>query len=150
MIEGNLLYVSWYQAGAQVFDIADPKNPTLGRFDTFSGPVSCFDGNLGVYPFLGSDRILASDIDTGLYVLSLTGGGSGGTHSVQLRAGQIKTGLDFGNKAELELSVQISAEDISENGGSTTANMTRSGSTSGTLVAPLTSDDTTEATAFDP
>ena len=76
VIAGNLLYVSWYQAGVQVFDITDPNNPTLlGSFDTFPGPVSGFSGNWGVYPFLGSNRVLASDTQTGLYVLSVQTGG---------------------------------------------------------------------------
>lgn len=33
---GNKLYVSWYQAGVQVFDITDPANPErVAQYDTF-------------------------------------------------------------------------------------------------------------------
>ncbi len=33
---GNRLYVSWYQAGIQVFDISNPANPLrIGQYDTF-------------------------------------------------------------------------------------------------------------------
>ncbi len=33
---GNYLYVSWYQAGVQVFDISTPANPVrVGQYDTF-------------------------------------------------------------------------------------------------------------------
>jgi subtilisin-like proprotein convertase family protein len=73
MIKGNLLYSSWYQAGAQVFDISDPRNPVfVGSYDTYPQPVTDkIQGDWGIYGFLGNDRILASDISTGLYVLSL-------------------------------------------------------------------------------
>ncbi len=71
IIVGNRLYVSWYQAGLQVIDIQDPSNPVLiGSFDTFAGAVSGFDGNWGVYPLLGADRVLLSDLDGGLYVIN--------------------------------------------------------------------------------
>ncbi len=70
VVMGDLLYVSWYQAGLQVFDISDPTNPLyLDGFDTFPGVGSTFDGNWGVYPFLGTDRVLLSDLDSGLFIV---------------------------------------------------------------------------------
>jgi hypothetical protein len=57
----------------KLLNIRDPVNPVyLGGYDTFPGAVSGFDGNWGVYPFLGLDRVLASDLDGGLYVLDAT------------------------------------------------------------------------------
>ncbi|MGQ0540815.1 MAG: FG-GAP-like repeat-containing protein [Blastocatellia bacterium] len=36
VVMGNKLYVAWYQAGVQVFDITDPTNPIrVGQYDTF-------------------------------------------------------------------------------------------------------------------
>ncbi len=36
VVMGNYLYVSWYQAGVQVFDITSPASPThVGQYDTF-------------------------------------------------------------------------------------------------------------------
>ena len=36
VVMGNKLYVSWYQAGVQVFDISDPANPKhIGQYDTY-------------------------------------------------------------------------------------------------------------------
>ena len=36
IVMGNKLYVSWYQAGVQVFDISTPTNPVrIGQYDTF-------------------------------------------------------------------------------------------------------------------
>ncbi|MGI8813473.1 MAG: FG-GAP-like repeat-containing protein [Pyrinomonadaceae bacterium] len=37
VVVGNRLYVAWYQAGLQVFDISDPANPVrIGQYDTFA------------------------------------------------------------------------------------------------------------------
>ena len=80
VIMGDLLIVSWYQAGVQVFNIRNPAEPLLvGAFDTFPGNSS-FPGGLtynawrgdgcwGVYPLLGLDRILLSDLDGGLFIV---------------------------------------------------------------------------------
>jgi hypothetical protein len=36
VVMGNLLFVAWYQAGLQVFDISNPANPVrISQFDTF-------------------------------------------------------------------------------------------------------------------
>ncbi len=66
IIIGQTAYVSWYEAGLQVFDLSDPVNPVhLGRYDTTD--------NWGVYPFLGNDRVLLSDISDGLIIVDVTG-----------------------------------------------------------------------------
>ncbi len=75
-IMGNLLYVSWFQAGTLIFDITNPSSPVLvGSYDTWPGAVNAgqLDGNWGVYPYLGQDRVLLSDRNTGLYVIDATG-----------------------------------------------------------------------------
>ncbi len=73
LFNDGLLFVSWYQAGVVAIDIIDPTDPVrVGNYDTFPGPVSLFDGNWGVYPLLGLDRVLASDLDGGLFVLDAT------------------------------------------------------------------------------
>jgi hypothetical protein len=101
VVKGNRLYVSWYQAGVQVFDITNPAEPKrIGQYDTYSAALSeetaresaaslggeswdvvCgaqslinnvpmgYDGNWTAYPLLGHDRVIASDLATGLYVL---------------------------------------------------------------------------------
>src|SRR5262245_30988697 len=72
-IIGNLLFVSWYQAGLVVLDITNPSQPRLvGSYDTYPGSVNGFDGCWGVYPFLGFDRVLLSDLDGGLYIVDAT------------------------------------------------------------------------------
>ncbi len=63
---------SWYTDGVSIVDGSRPDNLVeVARFDTYtqgSGPG--FDGCWGVYPFLPSGTIVASDIDNGLFVLT--------------------------------------------------------------------------------
>jgi hypothetical protein len=71
VVAGDLLYVAWYEAGVLVFDLSDPAQPVeLGRFDTYPGASALAAGCSGVYPLLGPSRILATDRDGGLFVLS--------------------------------------------------------------------------------
>ena len=77
-IMGNLLFVAWYQQGLMVFDISTPSNPILvGNYDTWPGfsfgGSGGGDGDWGVWPFLGLDRVLVSDRTTGLYIFDVTG-----------------------------------------------------------------------------
>ncbi len=70
-VRGNRYYMSNYERGITVLDITDPATPVeVGNFDTFpSSDNTTFNGAWGVYPYLPSGIILASDINTGLYVL---------------------------------------------------------------------------------
>jgi hypothetical protein len=72
-IHNDLLFISWYEAGLQVYNILNPANPVLvGSFDTYPGSSSSFNGNWGVFPFLGFDRVLLSDRDKGLLIVDIT------------------------------------------------------------------------------
>lgn len=98
VVMGNLLFVAWYQAGLQVFDITNPANPVrVGQYDTFSPafaptaelerasvepwdmlcgtdslrgalPTS-YDGNWSVFPFLGLSKVLVGDLAGGLFIV---------------------------------------------------------------------------------
>jgi hypothetical protein len=75
-VVGNLLYHSWYDAGMKVFDITNRANPILvGSYNTWNSTITPnqYDGDWGIYPYLGQDRILASDQDHGLFILDATG-----------------------------------------------------------------------------
>lgn len=74
-ILGDLAFISYYHDGVQVFDISDTNDIVkVAYFDTYAnGGYSGYEGCWGVYPFLPSGRIIASDITNGLFVLSLTG-----------------------------------------------------------------------------
>ncbi len=101
VVMGNKLYVSWYQAGLQVFDISKPDDPVrIGQYDTYtpafmpedavvSTPddpwdIMCGGDSLGnalptnyagawaVYPFLGEDKVLIGDLSAGLITVDVT------------------------------------------------------------------------------
>lgn len=75
-IRGNYAFVSYYEDGVQIFDLTDPENPVLvGYYDTFpnNNNYAGYFGNWGVYPFLPSGIIIASDRKYGLFTLNFTG-----------------------------------------------------------------------------
>lgn len=73
-IIGDLVYTSYYEDGVQVFDISDPLNPQqVAYYDTWSDNTqyNTTQGCWGVYPFLPSGKIIASDSSNGLFVLEM-------------------------------------------------------------------------------
>ncbi len=103
VVMGNYLYVSWYQAGVQVFDISNPANPVrVGQYDTFQPAFApsdaeklalenaapwdmicssefrqnalptTYDGDWAVFPFLGTNKVLAGDLAGGLFVFDVS------------------------------------------------------------------------------
>lgn len=101
VVMGNYLYVAWYQAGVQVFDLTNPAQPRrVGQYDSYQPAfheeeskntptdepwdVFCggermqnalptsYDGNWAVYPFLGQDKVLLGDLRNGLLVVDAT------------------------------------------------------------------------------
>lgn len=102
VVMGDKLYVSWYQAGLQVFDIGIPMQPKrIGQYDSYQ-PVfapseeerailandpwdivcgsenlqnvlpTTYDGNWAVYPFLGDDKVLIGDLTNGLLIVDVS------------------------------------------------------------------------------
>tara|TARA_B110000483_G_scaffold243307_1_gene332417 strand:- start:659 stop:2530 length:1872 start_codon:yes stop_codon:yes gene_type:complete len=71
IIRDNFVYVSYYHDGLQIFDISDPNNPVkAGYYDTYlPNNHNGHAGNWGVDPQLPSGIILASDVQSGLFVL---------------------------------------------------------------------------------
>lgn len=74
-ILGDLAYIAYYHDGVQVFDISNPDNIQLvAYYDTYpdntgyTGYLGCW----GVYPFLPSGVIVASDMNYGLYMMTIT------------------------------------------------------------------------------
>ncbi len=73
-MHGDLLMLSWYEAGLQVYNMTDPANPLLvGAFDTFPGTSTDFSGNWGAFHGLGLDKVLLSDRERGLIIVDATG-----------------------------------------------------------------------------
>lgn len=70
----DMLYISYYFDGVYVFDCSDPTKPEVAGFydtSTEQHQSGVYRGCWGVYPFLPSGRILASDMQTGIWVLEL-------------------------------------------------------------------------------
>lgn len=68
----NILYVSYYFDGVYAFNCEDPAHPVLAGFYDTSTEVhqnGVYRGCWGVYPLLPSGNILASDMQTGLWIL---------------------------------------------------------------------------------
>ncbi len=70
---------SWYTDGVLINDVSRPDNIVkVGEFDTYMNEAtlsqtgSWFEGCWGVYPFLKSGTIVASDINTGLWIFKPT------------------------------------------------------------------------------
>ncbi len=70
---GDRYYLSHYERGVTILDVRDPLSPIEAAFfDTFpAGEAAEFHGAWGVYPYLPSGTILASNIDgaAGLFIL---------------------------------------------------------------------------------
>lgn len=102
VVMGDKLFVSWYQAGVQVFDIKTPGDPErIGQYDTYSPAfhepaksekslvdepwdIICgrdnlqnslperYNGTWAVFPFLGEDKVLVGEMSEGLMIVDTT------------------------------------------------------------------------------
>lgn len=73
-IRGQYAIVSYYHEGVQIYDISNPDSVlNVAYYDTFRDHDSYAGwlGAWGVYPFLPSGNIIASDIQNGLHILSV-------------------------------------------------------------------------------
>lgn len=72
-VKEDQYFLANYRAGVRVLDISDIANKTIseaGFFDTYPASNSAgFDGVWSVYPYFASGKIIASDIDSGLFVI---------------------------------------------------------------------------------
>jgi len=82
-VKGKLLFIGHYTEGVRVFDISDPGAPVeVAYYDTFQPAQYGYMGCWSVYPYLPSGRIIASDMQTGLYVFTMTDTDSDGIYDV--------------------------------------------------------------------
>lgn len=67
----DYLVISYYRDGVYILDAAQPDNLIeIAQYDTYGGSGNGFNGCWGAFPFLPSGLVLASDIESGLYVLT--------------------------------------------------------------------------------
>lgn len=71
MVQGDRLYLSAYQGGLRVMDIARPRRPRMvGYFDTYpEADALRFSGAWGVYAGFPSGTVAVSDIQRGLFLI---------------------------------------------------------------------------------
>lgn len=68
--KNDFLITSYYSDGVVVHDVTHPYNMIeVGYYDTYPTQTTSYDGCWGVYPFLPSGNIIASDQEQGLFVL---------------------------------------------------------------------------------
>lgn len=68
--KNNFLITSYYSDGVVVHDVTHPYNMIeVGKYDTYPTQTTSYDGCWGVYPYLPSGNIIASDQEYGLFVL---------------------------------------------------------------------------------
>ena len=69
---GDFIVTSYYRDGITVHDISRPNNLVeVATFDSSPLAGNGYNGCWGVYPFLPSGNIIASDIEGGLFVLGV-------------------------------------------------------------------------------
>jgi choice-of-anchor B domain-containing protein len=67
---GDDLYVAHYTEGVRVVDISNPATPVeVAHYDTYQPAQYGFHSVWNVYPYFASGRIIASDLEEGLWVL---------------------------------------------------------------------------------
>jgi choice-of-anchor B domain-containing protein len=63
-VKGNFAITSWYKDGFTIVDVRRPANLVqTGNYDTWTASGSGFDGCWGVYPFLPSGNLIATNIN---------------------------------------------------------------------------------------
>ena len=157
VVMGNFLYVAWYQAGLQIFDISDPVNPKrVGQYDTFQQAFArtekanrlsdepwdmvCgltdnlegdyptnYEGAWAVYPFLGRDKVLIGDLANGLFIVDTS----------KITAPPKNQVSDFDGDGRTDFSTYSPNEGLwrSENSSNNTANVKQFGTSGDKIVA---------------
>lgn len=74
-LKGSYAYISHYKDGLRIVDLSNPSAIVeVGHFDTYDQTLpGNFHGAWGAYPFFRSGKVLISDMETGLYVVSFAG-----------------------------------------------------------------------------
>jgi hypothetical protein len=72
-VNNNWLVTAYYTDGVSIIDGHRPENMVeVAHYDTYPGPETMFHGVWGVYPYFQSGNIIASDIETGLWIFKPT------------------------------------------------------------------------------
>ena len=70
LIEDTLLVIGHYTLGVRIWNVADPTSPfEVAHYDSFLKNEYSYQGCWSVYPYFPSGKIVASDMQSGLFVL---------------------------------------------------------------------------------
>ena len=68
-VKGDDVFISHYTEGIRVLDATDPGHPAEFAYaDSYDGPSGNYDGVWEVCPYFPSGTVIASDMNSGLYV----------------------------------------------------------------------------------
>jgi choice-of-anchor B domain-containing protein len=68
-VRGDEIFLSNYTEGIRILDATDPAHPAEFAYaDSYDGPSGNYDGVWGVCPYFPSGTVIASDMNTGLYI----------------------------------------------------------------------------------
>ncbi|MDB5033574.1 MAG: repeat protein [Chlorobi bacterium] len=80
---GRYALMAWYTAGVRIVDMIDPRHPReVGFYDTYPGLSNYMNGVWEVFGAFPSKKIIASDRQTGLYVLEFNDATAGSISGV--------------------------------------------------------------------
>lgn len=111
-IRGNLIIVSYYDDGVQVFDMTNPNDvQQVAWYDTYpdNNGIYTESGCWGAYPFFNSGNIIASDSKYGLHVLNSSVLPVGINDVQQLDAGLYPTHLAPNQELNILLNEEINS-----------------------------------------
>jgi choice-of-anchor B domain-containing protein len=73
LLNDEFAVTAYYCDGVVIFDVAHPDNMIkVASYDTYLNACNGYNGTWGVYPYLPSGNIIASNIEDGLFVLTPT------------------------------------------------------------------------------
>jgi choice-of-anchor B domain-containing protein len=119
---GNFAYVSYYHDGFYIFDVSNKSEPTVaGYYHTSPWPPSKYEGYMGcwgIYPFLPSGNIAASDMGEGIFIFrvdpSLTSiNKSIPNHTVKASPNPFNSYITFSNLPKTTEDIEFSLYSIS-------------------------------------
>ncbi|HEX2787125.1 MAG TPA: choice-of-anchor B family protein [Ignavibacteria bacterium] len=114
-VKGDTLYLAHYRSGLLVYDISNPLSPQeIGRYDTYPGGGTAYQGAWNCYPYFASGKIVISDISTGLYVVQMgTSVGIGNNNGTT--PGEYKLEQNYPNPFNPETKISYSLPSNSNN-----------------------------------
>lgn len=72
VVKGRELYIANYTEGVRVLDLGDPRHPAeFAWADTYPGPSGGYSGVWGVCPMMPSGTLIASDMQSGLWLFNV-------------------------------------------------------------------------------